>query len=80
MADRHEAGLTRAVVPKRFGGYGLDPLVLYDAQLEFGGAGAATAVVDGVRVNEGFEVAPIGWTASRDWAFGAPTGPPGGAF
>lgn len=46
--DLHEAGLFKAVQPKRYGGYGLNPSVIYDLQIELGQGCVSTAWVFGV--------------------------------
>ncbi|NLY95115.1 MAG: flavin-dependent monooxygenase [Myxococcales bacterium] len=48
IADFKEAGLFKAVQPKRYGGYELDPAVIYDIQLELGRGCASSAWVFGV--------------------------------
>jgi len=46
--DFREAGLFKAVQPKRFGGYGLNPAVIYDLQIELGRGCVSSAWVFGV--------------------------------
>jgi 3-hydroxy-9,10-secoandrosta-1,3,5(10)-triene-9,17-dione monooxygenase len=48
VADFHRLGFFKAVQPKRYGGYELDPSVLYDLQLELGRGCASSAWVLGV--------------------------------
>ncbi|MFO0692775.1 MAG: flavin-dependent monooxygenase [Polyangiales bacterium] len=48
IQDLHEAGLFKAVQPKQYGGYGLNPSVIYDIQIELGRGCASTAWVFGV--------------------------------
>lgn len=48
MRDFEASGLHLAVVPKRYGGYGLNPRVIFDMQLELGRACPSSAWVFGV--------------------------------
>lgn len=48
MADLHDAGFFRIVRPHRYGGYELNPSLIYDLQLELGRGCGSTAWVYGV--------------------------------
>ena len=48
IEDLHEAGLFKAVQPKRYGGYELNPAVLFDLQIELGKGCVSTSWVFGV--------------------------------
>jgi 3-hydroxy-9,10-secoandrosta-1,3,5(10)-triene-9,17-dione monooxygenase len=48
IQDFHDLGLFKAVQPKRYGGYELDPAVIYDLQIELGRGCASSAWVFGV--------------------------------
>lgn len=48
IAELVDAGLFKAVTPRRFGGYGMNPKVLYEAQIELGKACASSSWVYGV--------------------------------
>lgn len=48
IRDFVDAELFKAVTPQRFGGYGLNPKVLYEAQIELGKACASSSWVYGV--------------------------------
>ncbi len=48
IADFHAAGLFKAVRPKRWGGYELNPAVIYDIQIELGKGCASSSWVFGV--------------------------------
>lgn len=48
IQDLHDLGLFKAVQPKRYGGYGLNPAVIYEIQMELGRGCVSTAWVFGV--------------------------------
>ena len=48
VEDFHEAGFFKAVQPKRYGGYELDPSILFELQLVLGQGCASSAWVFGV--------------------------------
>lgn len=48
MADFHRLGFFKVVQPKRYGGYEMDPSIIFDLQLELGRGCASSAWVYGV--------------------------------
>ena len=48
IADFHELGFFKAVQPKRYGGYEMNPKILYQLQIELGKGCASSAWVFGV--------------------------------
>jgi 3-hydroxy-9,10-secoandrosta-1,3,5(10)-triene-9,17-dione monooxygenase len=48
IEDFHRLGFFKVVQPKRFGGYEMDPSIIFDIQLELGRGCASSAWVYGV--------------------------------